>query len=55
VGDIVVASANFLIDAESRLSGTGGQMPGMSHAESGSAIEPSEGEADAQPPEHRHD
>jgi Cu(I)/Ag(I) efflux system membrane fusion protein len=56
-GDVIVASANFLIDAESRLAGTGGGMPGMQH---GSAIEP-EGEhtqhADTAGggEEHRHD
>ena len=29
VGEMIVGSANFLIDAESRLSSTGGDMPGM--------------------------
>ncbi len=42
-GEVIVASANFLIDAESRLAGTGGEMPGMQHAGHGSAVEP-EGE-----------
>jgi RND family efflux transporter MFP subunit len=41
-GEIIVASANFLIDAESRLAQTGGAMPGMQHAGHGSAIEPEE-------------
>jgi Cu(I)/Ag(I) efflux system membrane fusion protein len=36
-GQTVVASANFLIDAESRLAGTGSSMPGMEH---GPVIEP---------------
>ncbi|NIN71786.1 MAG: efflux RND transporter periplasmic adaptor subunit [Gemmatimonadetes bacterium] len=62
-GEVIVASANFLIDAESRLAGTGGDMPGMQHAGHGSAIEP-EGEhtqhADTMSSggggeEHRHD
>ncbi len=47
-GETVVASANFLIDAESRLASTGGAMPG--HAGHGAAVEPepaSEG--------HQHD
>jgi Cu(I)/Ag(I) efflux system membrane fusion protein len=30
-GETIVASANFLVDAESRLGGTGGDMPGMQH------------------------
>lgn len=30
-GETIVASANFLIDAESRLATTGGTMPGMQH------------------------
>jgi Cu(I)/Ag(I) efflux system membrane fusion protein len=39
-GEEIVASANFLVDAESRLAGTGGGMPGMQHGGHGSAIEP---------------
>ncbi len=54
-GQTVVASANFLVDAESRLASTGGGMPGMQHAGHGTVIEP-----EAEPPprdttEHRHD
>lgn len=30
-GETIVASANFLVDAESRLGGTGGDMPGTQH------------------------
>ena len=30
-GELVVEAANFLVDAESRLGGTGGSMPGMQH------------------------
>ncbi len=37
---MIVASANFLVDAESRLAGTGTDMPGTQHAGHGSAIEP---------------
>lgn len=40
LGETIVASANFLVDAESRLGATGGAMPGMQHAGHGSAIEP---------------
>jgi Cu(I)/Ag(I) efflux system membrane fusion protein len=36
----IVASANFLVDAESRLGASGGSMPGMQHTGHGSAIEP---------------
>lgn len=39
-GEEIVASANFLVDAESRLASTGGGMPGMQHGGHGSAIEP---------------
>jgi Cu(I)/Ag(I) efflux system membrane fusion protein len=41
-GETIVASANFLVDAESRLAATGGSMPGMQHAGHGTAIEPAE-------------
>lgn len=30
-GEVIVGSANFLVDAESRLASTGGGMPGMAH------------------------
>ena len=36
-GETIVASANFLIDAESRLGSSGGGMPGMSGMQSGGA------------------
>lgn len=39
-GETIVQSANFLVDAESRLGGTGGGMPGMQHAGHGSVLEP---------------
>ena len=50
VGDTVVRSANFLVDAESRLGSTGAGMPGMQHGP-----EPAPA---AKPPastEHNHD
>lgn len=50
-GQTIVASANFLVDAESRLAGTRG-MPGTQHAGHGSAVEPGP-EADRE--ERRHD
>lgn len=59
-GDVVVASANFLIDAESRLAATGGVMPGTQHAGHGSVLEPASG-PEGQPAgtsdtvEHSHD
>ncbi len=48
-GEAIVASANFLVDAESRLASTGSAMPGMQHGGEAAAIEP-----DTQPA-HRHD
>jgi Cu(I)/Ag(I) efflux system membrane fusion protein len=42
VGEVIVQSANFLVDAESRLGSSGGSMPGMQH---GSVIEPEGTEA----------
>jgi Cu(I)/Ag(I) efflux system membrane fusion protein len=54
-GELIVGSANFLVDAESRLGSTGGSMPGMQHAGHGSAMEPDvDGEAQGRE-EHRHD
>ena len=49
-GETIVASANFLVDAESRLAATGSSMPGMQHGEHGSVIEP-----DTAHTEHQHD
>ncbi len=51
-GETIVASANFLVDAESRLAATGGGMPGTQHAGHASAIEP---DTQPRPQEHRHD
>lgn len=50
-GETIVASANFLVDAESRLSSSGGAMPGMQH---GAKEPPSETPAPPKP-EHLHD
>jgi len=49
-GLTVVASANFLVDAESRLASTGGAMPGMDHGDSEMAPQP-----DTTASEHEHD
>lgn len=49
-GETIVASANFLVDAESRLGSTGGTMPGMQHG--ADTVKP---DGAAPPPEHRHD
>lgn len=55
-GESIVAAANFLIDAESRLAGTGGAMPGMQHAEHGMTVPPSPAPPDtAGDEEHQHD
>jgi multidrug efflux pump subunit AcrA (membrane-fusion protein) len=54
-GEEIVASANFLVDAESRLAATGGGMPGMQH---GSHAEPAPEKAapDTAPVDHsEHD
>jgi len=48
-GERIVASANFLVDAESRLGSHGGAMPGMQHG----AVEPTT--STSPPMEHRHD
>jgi Cu(I)/Ag(I) efflux system membrane fusion protein len=45
----IVASANFLVDAESRLGSTSSEMPGTQHTGHGSVIEPPDSS------EHRHD
>lgn len=49
-GETIVGSANFLVDAESRLSSTGGTMPGMQHdagAQANDVTPPTQG--------HEHD
>jgi Cu(I)/Ag(I) efflux system membrane fusion protein len=48
-GETIVASANFLVDAESRLASTGSAMPGMQHGEDSATAPP------VKQPEHRHD
>jgi Cu(I)/Ag(I) efflux system membrane fusion protein len=45
-GETIVGSANFLVDAESRLAATGSSMPGMQHMSPPKA---------AAPAEHKHD
>jgi Cu(I)/Ag(I) efflux system membrane fusion protein len=52
-GQTIVASANFLVDAESQLGTTGGTMPGMQHGDHGSVIEPDTSGAGLE--EHDHD
>jgi Cu(I)/Ag(I) efflux system membrane fusion protein len=60
VGETIVASANFLVDAESRLGSTESTMPGMQH---GTGIEETDdmsdmddmGDTTSQTPEHEHD
>ncbi len=48
LGERIVGSANFLVDAESRLSSTGGSMPGMQHGSE-------QVEEATETPEHQHD
>jgi Cu(I)/Ag(I) efflux system membrane fusion protein len=43
-GETIVASANFLIDAESRLGSSGGSMPGMPGMQSGGDVDTSQSE-----------
>lgn len=63
-GEEIVASANFLVDAESRLAATGGSMPGMQHGshevsepetETGHEGHEMPAEPAPAPGEHRHD
>jgi Cu(I)/Ag(I) efflux system membrane fusion protein len=54
-GEEIVASANFLVDAESRLGTTGGSMPGMQHGAI-DAVPDTPAPAPARPTEeHDHD
>jgi Cu(I)/Ag(I) efflux system membrane fusion protein len=48
----IVAAANFLVDAESRLASTGDAMPGMQH---GSVVEPERADSGQAASEHDHD
>ncbi len=48
LGETIVGSANFLVDAESRLASTGGSMPGMQHGSE-------QVEDTTAAPEHQHD
>ena len=56
-GEEIVASANFLVDAESRLATHGGEMPGMQHGgvDLPAAVPASPPARRPAPPEHRHD
>lgn len=58
-GEQIVASANFLVDAESRLAATGGGMPGMQHGAHEAPRKSAPPEAGPEPEqpagEHRHD
>jgi len=53
-GEVIVGSANFLVDAESRLASTGGGMPGMAHGsmEMGGKQEPAAMDSNM---DHNHD
>ena len=57
VGETIVSSANFLVDAESRLGSTGGTMPGMQHGSSPSAVSPGTSTTSTGAPAeaHQHD
>ncbi|MDP2481670.1 MAG: efflux RND transporter periplasmic adaptor subunit [Candidatus Palauibacterales bacterium] len=52
-GETIVGSANFLVDAESRLASTGGGMPGMQHG--AVDIQQAQPGDTARPAEHQHD
>lgn len=52
-GETIVASANFLVDAESRLGSSGGSMPGMQHG--AGTTEPPPSAPEPMSPEHDHD
>ena len=52
-GETIVAAANFLVDAESRLGSTGGAMPGMQHGPDVPAAPKRDTVPSMQ--EHRHD
>lgn len=61
-GETIVASANFLVDAESRLARSAGGMPGMAGMSHGAVEPPADGGTPARgatdsvpPPEHPHD
>jgi Cu(I)/Ag(I) efflux system membrane fusion protein len=63
-GERIVGSANFLVDAESRLASTESSMPGMQHGSDSAMkmesdpemkMEPDSAEAPTQAAEHQHD
>ncbi|MDT8436330.1 MAG: efflux RND transporter periplasmic adaptor subunit [Gemmatimonadota bacterium] len=55
LGETIVGSANFLVDAESRLASTGGGMPGMQHGSGDMGQVPEPADTGMQPQEHQHD
>jgi len=57
LGETIVGSANFLIDAESRLASTGSGMPGMQHGSEPAGMQHGSEPAEMtpQPAEHQHD
>ncbi|HLB37890.1 MAG TPA: efflux RND transporter periplasmic adaptor subunit [Gemmatimonadales bacterium] len=54
-GQTIVAAANFLVDAESRLATTGSDMPGMAHGAGAAPAKPPTPKPDTMRMEHRHD
>ena len=54
-GQTIVAAANFLVDAESRLGTTGSAMPGMEHGAGAAPAKPPAPKPDTMRMEHRHD
>jgi len=53
-GQTIVAAANFLVDAESRLGGTGSAMPGQEHGTHTTSATPAKRDTTPKP-EHQHD
>ena len=54
-GETIVASANFLVDAESRLGTSSGSMPGMQHGTTPTTPPAGAKAPKSMPPEMRHD
>ncbi len=54
-GQTIVAAANFLVDAESRLATTGSAMPGMEHGAPAAPAKPPSPKPDTMRMEHHHD
>jgi len=53
-GEVIVGSANFLVDAESRLASTGGGMPGMAHGSMDMSVKQEPAAMDSSM-DHHHD